>query len=243
MRRTIVVGASRGIGEALVRALVAAGDEVVAVARGQADLDALAASLPGGRCHVLVHDVTSLHEVPTVFQAAERLVGEVDAVIYNAGVMPVVGAEQYDAEIDRQILTVNLLGAVAWLDEAARRFHLRGNGTIVGIGSVAGDRGRAGNPAYNTSKAGLHTFLEALRNRLDKRGVRVVTIKPGPVDTAMMQGRPGMPLMVKPEVVASRVVAAMGGGAQTVYVHGLWWPIMTIIRLIPSWIFRRVGPP
>src|SRR5260370_14867305 len=99
--------------------------------------------------------------------------------------MPRVGEDEYAFEKDRQIIEVNVLGAMAWLNEAAPRFARAGEGTIIGISSVSGDRGRRGQPAYCASKAALDTYLEALRNRLRRRGVPGVTVTPGPVDTRM----------------------------------------------------------
>ncbi len=78
--------------------------------------------------------------------------------------------DEYDPVKDLAMIDVNLRGAVAWLDPAADRFARLGRGTIVGVGSVAGDRGRSGNPAYCTAKAGLHTYLESLRNRVARVG-------------------------------------------------------------------------
>lgn len=245
MRRVIVVGASSGIGASLVRALCARGDAVVGVARRTAELDALATTITAGRggtVHMLTHDVTHTEEVPGVFAAAVERLGGVDVVIYNAGVMPDVRIDEFDSAKDRFIIEVNVIGAMAWLNEAARALAAQGSGVIVGVGSVAGERGRAGQPAYNASKAALHTYLEALRNRIDRRGVRVVTIKPGPVRTAML-GDKKMPLTVEADAVAATIVRALEGGPLVRYVHAAWAPIMAVIRHVPSFLFRRFGPP
>ena len=83
------------------------------------------------------------------------------------------------------MVAVNLLGAMAWMEPVAARFEAARAGTLVGISSIAGVRGRRGNPAYTATKAALTTYLEALRNRCSRYGVNVVTVKPGFVDTAM----------------------------------------------------------
>ncbi len=96
-------------------------------------------------------------------------------IVYSSGVMRPLDEHEYSFQKDREILEVNVLGAFAWLDEAAQRFEqLKSGGEIVGISSVAGERGRRGNPAYCTSKAALTTFLESLRNRLGRSGVKVL---------------------------------------------------------------------
>ena len=139
------------------------------------------------------------------------------------------------------MLEVNLTGAVAWLNPIADRMTRLGRGTIVGIGSVAGDRGRAPNPVYCTSKAGLHAYLEALRNRVAKRGVKVVTIKPGFVDTAMTQGREGLFWLISPDRAAEIIIDKARRGVVTAYVPARWRIVMTIVRSIPSFIFTRLG--
>lgn len=243
MRRAIVVGASSGIGEALVRRLCAQGWHVVAIARREAELQALVSSISegrAGRVDMLVHDVTRVPDVAPAFASAVATLGGLDAIVYNAGVLPRVELDEYDTAKDVWTIEVNVIGAMAWLNEAARYLYAQRRGVIVGVGSVAGDRGRAGQPAYNASKAALHTFLEALRNRLDRHGVRVVTIKPGPVRTAMLTGR-SMPLTVEADDVAGVITASIDGGPLTRYTHWAWAPIMQVIRHIPSFAFRRMN--
>ena len=169
-----------------------------------------------------------------------RWLGGLDVLVYAAGVMPTVAEDEYDAGKDREVMEVNVVGAMAWLDEGARVFAAAGAGTLVGIGSVAGERGRMGNPAYCASKAALHAFLESLRNRLDRVGVVVLTVKPGPVRTPMVDGRGPLPLMIEAEDAAAQIAAAILAGRRTVYVPWLWGPIMAVIRAIPSIVFRRL---
>ena len=116
-----------------------------------------------------------------------------------------------------------------------------GRGTIVGIGSVAGDRGRSGNPGYCTSKAAFHTYLEAIRNRVARDGVRVVTIKPGFVDTAMTRGMDGLFWVISPDRAAEIILSKASRGAVTAYVPARWRLVMLVIRSIPSFIFTRLG--
>jgi len=155
--------------------------------------------------------------------------------------MATVGEEEYDTAKDRKMIEVNLLGAMAWLNPAAERFARLERGTIVGIGSVAGDRGRAGNPGYCTSKAAFHAYLEALRNRVAQLGVRVVTIKPGFVDTAMTRGKEGLFWLISADQAAEIILAKARRGVVVAYVPARWRLVMTIIRSIPSFIFSRLG--
>ena len=235
---TIVVGASSGIGEAVARALGAEGTRVALVARREDVLHRLAGEIP--RALAYAHDVRRYEEVPALFQQIARELGGLDLIVYAAGVMPRITDDEYDFGKDRETIETNVLGAFAWLNAAAERFGRAGAGTIVGISSVAGDRGRRGNPAYCTSKAALTTYLEALRNRVGRLGVRVVTIKPGPVDTPMTRGRDKTPMLIPAADAAGQILAAARRGARTAYVPPRWRPIMFVIRHIPSLVFQRL---
>lgn len=241
-RRALVVGASSGIGAELARQLGAAGCHVALVARRRDELAALAEAIdaaPGaGRASIFPYDVTHYDGVPDLFRTICHDLGGLELCVYSAGVMPRIEADEYTFGKDRTIVEVNVLGAMAWLNEAAQRFERGGTGTIVGISSVAGDRGRRGNPAYHASKAALDAYLEALRNRLGQFGVRVVTIKPGPVDTEMTRGMDRLPLLVSVESAATQILDAAARGTQVAYVPARWRPIMFVLRNIPSPIFR-----
>ncbi|MFI5264364.1 MAG: SDR family NAD(P)-dependent oxidoreductase, partial [Candidatus Kapaibacterium sp.] len=175
-KHAVVIGASGGIGEALVYELAKQGVSVALIARRKEELERVALEAirlstidnrpSTARFPPFVHDVTHFSEVPALFQEITKQLGGLDLIIYNSGIMPVVAKDEYNFEKDRSILETNLLGAFAWLNEAAMRFQNAGEGTIVGISSIAGERGRRGMPAYMTSKAALSTYLESLRNRL-----------------------------------------------------------------------------
>lgn len=234
-----MVGASSGIGAEVARQLAAAGCRVALVARREVELRAVNESLatPG---LIFSHDVRCYEEVPALFQEICRELGGLDAIFYAAGVMPRQSADEYAFAADKLTMETNVLGLMAWGNEAAQRFKAAGDGVIIGISSVAADRGRRGALSYAASKAATDTYLESLRNRVGRHGVRVVTIKPGPVDTPMTAGLK-MPLMISPDVAARRTIAAAHGGATTVYVPFIWRPIMAIIRAIPSFIFQKMN--
>ncbi len=241
--RALIVGASSGIGEALARRLAADGCRVALVARRTERLEALETALNEGgeeRVRGWVHDVRNRGEVPGLFEEICRWLGGLDLVVYAAGISHRVAFAEYDTEKDVEVLEVNLLGAVAWLNPAAARFGRLGRGTIVGIGSIAGDRGRVGAPAYNTSKAGLHTYLEAIRNRIARTGARVVTIKPGFVATAMTEGLPGLFWVVSRERAAEIILKKARRGVVTAYVPARWRLVSWVVRAIPSRIFRHL---
>src|ERR1700687_1242557 len=185
----IIVGASSGIGAALARRLAREGYGVALLARRAEALEGVRkqinAELGAERAHAYPHDATHAEEVPVLFQTILRDLGSIDLVVYCAGRQLPVALNEYAFHKDQVMLDANLLGAVAWLNQAAMLFERLGRGQIVGISSIAGERGRVAGPVYNTSKAALNTYLEALRNRLTRHGVSVVTVRPGFVQTEL----------------------------------------------------------
>lgn len=245
-KRAIVVGASSGIGAALVRELAKQNYIVAAVARRADMLEELCETVSlssdrGVYAKAYVHDVTDFAAVPDLFQQIVADLGGVDMVVYNAGVMPKVGLDEFDFAKDKLQIEVNLLGGMAWLNQAAMRFQAAKQGNIVAISSVSGDRGRRMNPAYHTSKGALAIFMESLRNRLSQHGVTVTTIKPGFVQTEMLADVENPMWAISPAKAAEIIVTAAEKGVQTKYVPGRWGLVMLIIRHIPSFVFRRTG--
>lgn len=246
IKRAIVVGASSGIGAALTHELVGQGYLVAALARREAELTALCTMLNAlspdtPRAFAYVHDVTDVDVVPALFQRIVQELGGLDLIVYAAGMQTAVALDEYDLTKDKAMIDTNLIGAMAWLNLAAVRFARARQGHIVGISSIAGDRGRVGAPGYNTSKAGLNTYLEALRNRLAKKRVTVTTIKPGFVDTALLKNAPKTFWVISPEEAARQIMAAIRQKRQIVYVPARWGLVGLIIRHVPSFIFRRLN--
>lgn len=243
-QRALIIGASSGIGAALARLLAAEGYTLALVARRAERLADLRAEIntAAGETRALIypHDVTHVEEAPALFRRILADLGGLDLCIYVAGLLIPVERDEFTFEKDAAMTAVNYLGALAWLNPAAAVFQGTGQGTIVGIGSVAGDRGRVGAPAYNASKAALHTYLEALRNRLSRRGVHVLTVKPGFVRTDMLQYSPRTFWVISPEQAASAIYRAIRRRKQVVYVPARWAWLMWVIRHIPSFIFRRL---
>jgi short-subunit dehydrogenase len=139
------------------------------------------------------------------------------------------------------IFRTNYLGPACLLGEIANRMQTRGSGCIIGVSSVAGDRGRSSNYLYGSAKAGFTAFLSGLRNRMSRHGVRVITIKPGFIDTRMTHGMALPPaLTAQPSEVADAIWRAQIRGRDVVYLRPVWGLIMFIIRLIPEPLFKRL---
>ncbi len=245
-RRGIIIGASDGMGAALARKLAKEGYTLALISRRKDKLDALCAEVNSSanetRALAYIHDVTNYDEVPALLTRVVADLGGLDLVVFMAGVNFPPGLTSYNFEGDRKMIEVNLIGAMAWLTPVAEMFQSAKSGQIVGISSVAGDRGRIGNPGYNTSKAALSTYLEALRNRLTRHGVNVLTVKPGFVKTEMLKAAQGAtPFAITPEKAADDIYKAMLKRKQLMYTASLWRWIMLIIQHIPSVIFRRMS--
>ena len=239
--KVIVVGASSGIGAAIATQLAKRGSTVAVVARRAQALEAIASAHPG-RVRTYAFDTT---DVDAVAELQDRIVadlGGLDAIFYAAGVMPAIAEGEYAFEKEREMVDVNLLGAIAWITPAAARFEAARAGTIVGISSVAGERGRRKNPVYGTTKAALTAYLEGLRNRCARYGVNVVTAKPGFIDTPMTKGVEGMFWLISADEAAAAIIRlAERGNSASGFVPKRWALVALVLRMIPSFIFRRLN--
>jgi short-subunit dehydrogenase len=246
-KRAIVIGATGGIGAALARILAAQGFSMALVDRELTALQVLCAEInnQAGETAALPYaqDVTEYKSISHSLRKIIAELGGLDLFIYVAGVIYFPGPEEYNFQQDLKMVEVNLLGGMAWLSEVAPLFRAAKSGQIVGVSSVAGDRGRVGNPGYNASKAAFTNYLESLRNRLTRHGVNVITIKPGMVRTSMLTlpGAPRPVLTVSAEQAADRIWKAICKRQQVVYVAGVWQWVMLVIRHIPSFLFRRLS--
>jgi len=243
-RRGIIVGASIGLGAALARKLAREGYSLALLARSEEKLEALCNEIntDGGFAQAYVHDVTEYEKIPDLLRKIVAELGGLDLAVFVAGAtLPPGGLNKYNFENDHKMIETNLIGAVAWLNPIAEMFQSARVGQIVGIASIAGDRGRVGNPAYNASKAGLATYLEALRNRLTRDGVHVLTVKPGFMKTEMLKEAFGAtPFAIEPEKAADDIVKAMKKRKQLIYTASIWRWIMLAIQHTPSFIFRKL---
>ena len=165
-----------------------------------------------------------------------------DGVVYTAGYMPEQEAAQKDFNEAKKIFEINFSGAAAILEIVADDFQKRGHGFIIGISSVAGERGRQSNYIYGASKAAFTAYLSGLRNRLFKKNVQVLTVLPGFINTKMTESMdlPGL-LTAQPEEVAEDIYKALRKNRDILYTKWFWRWIMSVIKGIPEKIFKRMG--
>lgn len=165
-----------------------------------------------------------------------------DVVVVAFGTL-IEGDESFnDPKASLESTLVNYSGVVSILGHLSKPMAERGSGTIIGISSVAGERGRGSNYVYGSAKAGVTAYLDGLRNYLFSKGVHVITVIPGYVDTKMKAHKP-TPGIVTASIndVAKAVIRGYRSKKNTVYVLWMWRWIMLIIRNIPEFIFKRMS--
>jgi decaprenylphospho-beta-D-erythro-pentofuranosid-2-ulose 2-reductase len=243
VRKIVIIGANSAIAAAAARLLAAEGHALYLAARNTAALQSLVDDLEvrgAQNVHSGPFDATNTVAHTALIDAATAALGGLDTAILAYGSLPDQAAVQDRPEDVLAELATNFTSAASLLTIIASRFERQGKGTIVGISSVAGDRGRAANYVYGSAKAGLTCFLSGMRQRLWRKGVHVITVKPGFVDTPMTAAFPKGPLWAKPEAVAAGIVRAMKNSRSTVYLPSFWRLIMTIIALLPERVFLRM---
>ncbi len=183
-------------------------------------------------------DTTALPEMLAI--AAERL-GTIDLALISHGVLGDQQAAEADFEVAAAILHTNFISTVSMLTWLGNYFQARRGGTLAVVSSVAGDRGRKSNYVYGASKGALSIFLEGLRNRIDRDGVQVLTIKPGFVSTPMTAHVEHNALFASPDQVAQGILKAVERRRDVVYVPWFWFWIMLLVRVIPNRLFKKMN--
>lgn len=240
-RPALILGATSDIALAFARLLAAEGRELILAARDPARLDAACKDLTlrhGVKATALAFDARDPASAGALLDSLPLLPS---LVVSFVGWMPPQDETARDPELARAVIESNLLGPAWALEEAARRLAaLEGPTAIVGVGSVAGDRGRARNYWYGAAKAGFEAVLSGLRQKYARSRLHVMTVKPGFVATRMTEGM-DLPaaLTLTPEAQARLMLAALRRGRH-VAVHWKWRLIMGVIRLLPEGVFRRM---
>jgi decaprenylphospho-beta-D-erythro-pentofuranosid-2-ulose 2-reductase len=240
----LVLGATSSIAIATMRRLAAPHIRFMLVARNSNRLIAVAQDLlTRGALSVdtwvMDLDDTAGHsEMLSV--AAERL-GRIDLALVAHGVLGDQQAAEADFETAAAILHTNFISTVSLLTWLGNCLQAQRGGTLAVVSSVAGDRGRKSNYVYGASKGALNIFLEGLRNRIDRDGVQVLTIKPGFVDTPMTAHVAHNALFASPDEVARGILKAIEQRRDVAYVPWFWAGIMLLIRAIPGRRFKKMN--
>lgn len=240
----IILGATSAIAAATARIYAADGASLLLVGRDEnrlaqntADLKARGAE----RADIAICDLAEPVDASRQLASFIEQLGGVDHVLLAYGILGDQGEAERNLVEAEKILRVNFNSAAAWSLAAANVLEKQGRGTLVVIGSVAGDRGRRANFIYGAAKAGLEALVVGIAHRFADKGPRAVLIKPGPTVTPMTEGmdRKGA-LWTSPEKIAAIVHARASRGGPIAYAPGFWRYIMLMIRNLPSAIFNRM---
>jgi len=242
--RLIVLGATSAIGEATARLYAADNASILLVGRNENRIEEIAADLRirgAKEVETAIYDLAETATADEQLRAWSRRIGGADDILLCYGVL----GDQKRAEKDNvhaeDILRINFNSAAAWCLASANLLEERGHGTLIVLGSVAGDRGRRANFVYGAAKAGLEALVTGISHRFAGNGPRAVIIKPGPTATPMTEGmkRDGL-LWSTPEQVARQIYKSAKSGGPVAYAPSFWRYVMLIIRNIPNTIFNRM---
>ena len=248
MKHVALAGATHGIGLALAIEYARRGWRVAVLGRDPADLAAAVAAARSASAGEMVvgvlWDATDPGRSGPAFDEAARALGQVDLLVYVAGLLLSGGDAKRLGEDAARMMEVNVTGAIRLLEHGAEYMKAAGRGRLAAVGSIAGDRGRKGNPAYGASKAALDAYLEGLRHRLHGSGVGVSTVKPGFVRTRMLPATaPSFPPAISAEDAARRIARGLARGRDVFYVPAWWALVSWVLRMMPRFLFKRLAPP
>ncbi len=243
-RRVLALGATSAIAEATLRLLAEQHASFFLVGRNPQKIaavrdDLLTRGASAAALHAADLDDTAAH--PAMLAQAVAALGGIDVALLAHGVLGDQTAAEKDYAVADAILRTNFLSAVSLVTWLANYFEAERRGTIAVISSVAGDRGRRSNYVYGASKGGLNVFLDGVRNRIDRAGVQVLTIKPGFVATPMTAHLPKNALFAEPAQVAPHILHAIDRRKDVAYVPPFWSLIMLVVRSIPRRIFKKLN--
>ena len=239
----IILGASSSMARAFIRRLSEDGHAFILAGRDTEDLKHIGADCKARGASAVTSfaiDARTPQSFAPVIAHASAEEGQLSCAVF-LGSMPDQSEIDADPSLIEGVIADSFTGAAIFLQTLAPLMEARGGGTIVGVGSVAGDRGRLGNYVYGAAKAGFATYLSGLRNRLARSGVHVMTVKPGPVDTAMTWGLAKQPFMTTPEAVAEDILKGLTQKRNVLYTAGIWRLVMLVIRTIPEPVFKKMS--
>jgi short-subunit dehydrogenase len=240
----LITGASSGIGKSLALEWAKRGARLGLLARRSAELEQVAKrclELGAEKAEWSEADVKKPEDFLKALTELDESLGGITIFVANAGVHILKKTRENQFEAIRETFEINTLGAIRGLEWMKVKMIQRGFGTLVGISSIAALRGLPGSTGYSASKAALSSYLESLRVELGPLGVKVVTIEPGYVETAMTARHDGRaPGMISSEVFASRIVRRMERGDTHLIEPTLFWWLGWVLRLLPRWLFDRL---
>ena len=244
MQRIVIFGATSGIAEATAREFAKEGASFVLVGRNVEALGDIGADLKvrgAGSVEILPTELSDVDALPKLCADVGVKLGGIDVAIIAHGVLPDQEACEASADTLLDVLKINTLSPAVLMTELAQLMLSQGSGTIVVLSSVAGDRGRPSNYVYGASKTLLSVLGEGMALKLKERGVKVLVVKPGFVDTKMTAAfKKGALWASAAQVGASIVTAVKAGKSGVIYTPRWWQLIMLVIKLAPEFVVRRL---
>jgi decaprenylphospho-beta-D-erythro-pentofuranosid-2-ulose 2-reductase len=244
MKNIVIFGATSAIAQSVARLYAQERAVIYLLGRDESKLNDLREDLTvrgATQVHIKIVDLAALDSLENTVDSVWQESGGIDIALIAHGTLPNQAAMIASFAATQQALTVNALSYIALLTPLANRMEQRGSGSLVVMSSVAGDRGRQSNYVYGAAKATVSVFCQGLRNRLAAKGVQVLTVKPGFVDTPMTAAFPKGPLWAQPEAVAQDIYRAVQSGKSVLYTPFFWRYIMLVIQHIPEFIFKKLS--
>lgn len=242
MERVLILGATSAIAAEVAVLHARRGDRLHLVGRNADKLSAVARRCAGAEVTTATADFSDLARAEAaVHDALAALGGAPDRALIAHGALGDQLATEREVTAAEEVLRVNLVSAVALLVPLSNAMEAARRGRLAVITSVAGERGRPRNYTYGAAKGALNVYLQGLRTRLYPAGVRVTTLKLGPVDTPMTAGHARHALFGTAPGVARDIVRAMDRGAAVAYAPRVWGAIMAVVRATPEPVFQRLG--
>ena len=243
-RHVLIAGATSAIAQATARRLAEQGHSLFLAGRDATRLADIANDLSvrsDKQVQYRAIDFNDSAEHAPLMAAARAAMGALDTLLVAYGTLPDQKACETSVELTLREFHTNAVSVIALVTAVADDFEKQAGGTIAVITSVAGDRGRQSNYVYGAAKGAVSIFLEGLRNRLHSKGVHVLTIKPGFVDTPMTAAFKKGLLWVSPDAVAAGIIRAIDKNSDVAYLPWFWRYIMLVIRHIPEAVFKRMS--
>ncbi len=242
-KSVVIIGATSSIARALGIDLANQGASLYLMARDAFELERIAQDI-AIRYQVKVFwgvlEAQNYDQHSLLIDQIRGKLDSIDGIIVSLGELGNQQTAQSNFNEAQRIIHSNYTGVASILSYFANYLENQKQGFIVGISSVAGDRGRQSNYIYGSAKGALSLYLQGLRSRLSKSNVHVMTVKPGFVDTKMTFGMSGLFLVASPDSIATGIIKALEKQKNIVYLPSFWWLIMTIIKLIPEFIFKKM---
>ena len=243
-KRILIIGATSAIAEATARAWATENNQLYLVARNEERLQSIAKDLDIRGAHTVEYttlDANDFDAHQPVINAAIQSLGGLDIALIAHGTLSDQKACEQDFSVALTELNTNAISVMSLLTHLANYFEAQKQGTLAVISSVAGERGRQSNYVYGAAKGAVSIFMQGLRQRLDKSGVHVLTIKPGFVDTPMTKNLKKGVLWAQPHAIAKLINKGMANKKNIMYTPGYWALIMAVIKAIPERLFKKLA--